>query len=88
MGNTRGGGKRGGKGSLPRYLLDNKVPPKIMAKLLAVIFMFNYLPDLVTFQHAMALLLVEYGSYLNEHVRTNYLNVATPHNLGGWFLGL
>ena len=83
MGNTRSGSKRGGKGLLPRYLLDNKVPPKIMAKLLAVIFMFNYLPALATYQHAMLLLLDEYGTYLNEHVRTHYLNVDTPHNLGG-----
>ena len=32
MGNTRGGGKRGGKGSLPRFLLDQGVPVKTMRK--------------------------------------------------------
>ena len=34
MGFTRGGGIRGGKGSLARYLLDNRVPPKVMAKMM------------------------------------------------------
>ena len=32
MGNTRGGGKRGGKGSLPRFLLDQGIPVKTMRK--------------------------------------------------------
>ena len=36
MGLTRGGGKQGGKGSLPRYLLDHGAKPKVMAKVMWV----------------------------------------------------
>ena len=35
MGGTRGGGHRGGKGSLPRYLLEQGVPPKVMTKMMS-----------------------------------------------------
>ena len=56
MPNKRGGGKRGGKGSLPRYLLDNGCSAEKMAKIMAKIILFNYLPDAETFKVATNLL--------------------------------
>ena len=49
FGLTRGGGKRGGKGSLPRYLLDHNVPAKVMGKMMGTIMLFNFLPSPVIF---------------------------------------
>ena len=45
FGGTRGGGKRGGKGSLPRYLLDHGVPPKMMGEMMSKLLLFNYVDE-------------------------------------------
>ena len=69
MGNTRGGGKRGGKGSLPRYHLDQGVPAKVMASMLSLVILFDCVPNAVIFEQAMILLLFEYSEHINKHVR-------------------
>ena len=51
----RGGGVRGGKGSLPRYLLDHGVLPKVMTGMISTIIMFNYIPDDEVFEEAIKL---------------------------------
>ena len=83
MPNTNGGGKRGGKGSLPRYLLDNLCPADIMAKIMAKIILFNFLPDADTYRVATKLLIDEYRDYINDHVLQNYLDPEDPNKIGG-----
>ena len=83
MGNTRGGGKRGGKGSLPRYLLDQGVPAKIMAAMISIIILFNSILNPSVFAHAMTLFIAEYDQYINQHVRDAYLEPNDPKRLGG-----
>jgi hypothetical protein len=41
MPNTRGGGKRGSKGSLARYLLEMGIPPKTVSKVSDFSFVFR-----------------------------------------------
>ena len=53
MGMTRGGGKRGGKGSLPHYLFDQGVPAKVMSSMLALLILFNCIPNALVFANAM-----------------------------------
>ena len=88
MGMTRGGGKRGGKGSLPRYLLDQGVPAKLMSSMLALLILFNCIPNGVVFAHAMALFIHEFNDHINEHVRENYLDPHEPRKLGGRAAGM
>ena len=88
FGGTRGGGKRGGKGSLPRYLLDNKVPQKLMAEMMSKLLMFNFIRGRDVFKHAMMLFIEEYRSNINEHVRANYLDPCDPRKLGGRAAGI
>ena len=83
MGMTRGGGIRGGKGSLPRYLLDQGVPPKVMAKMMSIIIMFNYIPDDEVFEEAMKLFHEKYKDHINEHVMSFYLDPTNSMKLGG-----
>ena len=83
MGNTRGGGKRGGKGCLPRYYLDQGVPAKVMlASMLSLFILFNCVPNAVIFQQAMTLLLFEYSEHINKHVHNKYLDPKDPRKLG------
>jgi hypothetical protein len=83
MGFTRGGGYRGGRGSLPRYLLKQGVPPKMMTKMMSIIIQFNYIPDDEVFEEAMTLFCEEFGEYTNKHVREYYLDPKKPKKLGG-----
>ena len=83
IGGTRGGGKRGGKDSLPRYLLDHNVPMKVMSRMMGKILLFNYLPDATVFYYAMQLFLDQYKDYVNDHMRTSYLDPACAQKLGG-----
>jgi hypothetical protein len=83
MGFTRGGGYRGGKGSLPRYLLKQGVPPKVMTKMMSLIIMFNYIPDDDVFEEAMKLFCKEFADHINNHVKENYLSPTDPKKLGG-----
>ena len=68
FGGTRGGVKRGGKGSLPRYLLDNKVPQKLMAEMMSKLLMFNFIRGRDVFKHAMVLFIEEYTPYIIEYI--------------------
>ena len=56
-GGTRGVCYRGGMGSLAlaRYLLQIGVPPKLMAKMMSIIILFNYLPSNEVCEEAMKL---------------------------------
>ena len=83
VGGSRGGGKRGGKGSLPRYLLDQNVPMKVMSRMMGKILLFNYLPGPTVFYYAMMLFLDHYKEYINDHMRTAYLDPACAWKLGG-----
>lgn len=83
MPHTKGGGKRGGQGSLCRYLLDHGCPPDVMAKIMSKIILFNYLPDKETFKVATQLLIEEYAPYLDEHVLKNYLDPNDANKIGG-----
>ena len=83
MGFTRGGGYRGGKGSLPRYLLEKGVSPKLMTKMMSLIIKFNYLPNAKHHEEAMELFLAEFDEHINEHVRNEYLDPQNPMKLGG-----
>ena len=58
MGLTRGG-KRGRKGSLPRYLLDYGVKPKIMAKMMSLVLMLFWLPSKLEYEQTMTLFVKE-----------------------------
>ena len=80
---SKGGGKRGGKGSFCRYLLDHGCPAKVMAKIMDKIFKFNYLPCAETFKVATNLLISEYKEHLNEHVLAEYLDPNNPNKIGG-----
>ena len=84
---TRGGGKRGPKGSLPRYLLDQGVDPRVVIRMMALIILFNYLPNKTIFKHAMTLFLSEFSEHVNNHVCRHYLNPLEPRLLGGRSVG-
>ena len=69
MGFTRSAGYRGGSGSLPKYLLEKDVLPKIITKMMSLIIKIN---DLTTAKHheeVMVLLLTEFNAYNNDHVK-------------------
>ena len=88
FGGSRGGGKRGGKGSLPRYLLDHGVTPKMMVKMMSKLLLFNYICEREVYRHAMLLFLDEYKDHVNSHVRSNYLDPDDPRKLGGRSAGV
>ena len=88
MGLTRGGGKRGGKGSLPRYRLDHGVPPKIMTKMISIVLLLHWLPSKIEYEQAMLLFVDEFSQYINEHVKRTYLDPKRPENLGGRAAGV
>ena len=88
FGGTRGGGKRGGKGSLPRYLLDHGVPPKLMGVMMSKLLLFNYVGSREVFKHGMHLFLGEHKDHVNPHVRSNYLDPDDPRKLGGRSAGV
>ena len=84
---SHGGGKSEGKGALLHYLLDNKVSPKVMAKMLSIIILFNYIPDGTIFEEAMEQLSEEFGEYINDHLKRNYLDGKIPRKLSGQAAG-
>ena len=88
FGGTRGGGKCGGKGSLPRYLLDQGVTPKIMGAMMSKLMLFNYVHGREVYWHAMLLFLDEYKVHVNPHVRANYLDPEDPRKLEGRAAGI
>ena len=88
MGFTRGGGKRGGKGSLPRYLLDNGVNPKVMARMMSLVLLMLWLPSKLEYEQAMSLFVNEFKEHINDHITKNYLDPKRPENLGGRAVGV
>ena len=88
MGLTRGGGKRGGKGSLPRYVLDNGVKPKIMARMMSLVLLMLWLPSKLEYEQAMILFTKEFKEHINDHVAKTYLDPTHPENLGGRAAGM
>ena len=88
MGLTRGGGKRGGKGSLPRYLLDNGVKPKVMAKMMSLVLLMLWLPSKLEYEQAMTLFVKEFKEHINDHVAKTYLDPEHSENLGGRAAGV
>ena len=66
-----------------RYLLDHGCKAETMAKIMAKIILFNFLPDRETFSVAMSLLIKEYKDHLSAHVLENYLDPKDPNKLGG-----
>ena len=68
MGLTRGGGKRDGKGSLPHYLLDNRVKPKVMARVMSLVLLMLWLPSKLEYEQANALFVKEFKEHSNDHV--------------------
>ena len=69
-----GKGKRGGKVSLLHYLLDYKIPPKVMAKMMSIMIFFNYIQSGKIFEKAMKLFYEEFGDPINDHWKRNYLD--------------
>ena len=59
-----------------------------MTRMMAKLILFNYLPCVEEFRHAMILFLLEYDEYINNHIRENYLDPDQPHKLGGRAAGL
>ena len=59
-----------------------------MAFMLALIIVFNCIPNVVIYATAMELFLSEYSDYTNVHVRSKYLNPADARKLGGRAAGI
>ena len=59
-----------------------------MASMLALLILFNCIPNGVVFAHARALFIHEFNDHINEHVRENYLNPQEPRKLGGRAAGM
>ena len=70
----RGKGKGGGKFLLWCYLLDYKVPPKVLAKMMSILIFFNYIPNGEIFEEALKLFYEEFGDPINNHLKRNYLD--------------
>ncbi len=82
---SRGGGYRGGKGSVHRALLDNKVPQKLVGKIVGLLLMMTFIPpnEIEAYETAIDLLIEEYGTYLSPTFRAQYLT-KNPNDLGGF----
>lgn len=85
---SRGGGYRGGRGSLPKALLDNKVPRETMGKIIAYILMISYIApsDHEVFAHALQMLIQEFQPCFSANIIKQYLN-GNRFDLGGWCAG-
>lgn len=81
---SRGGGYRGGKGSIPKKLIEDGVPRKIVGKIVGLLLMMTFIApdDNETFNLAIDLLIDEYGEYLSKHLKETYLT-KNPNHLGG-----
>ena len=88
MGLTRGDGKRGGKGSLPCYLLNHGVKLKVMAKMMSLVLLMLWLPSNLVYEQAMTLFVKEFKDHINDHVAQTYLDPKHPENLGGRAAGV
>ncbi len=85
---SRGGGYRGGRGSLPKALLDSNVPQKIMGKIVGLALMMSYIApsDTDVFHTAIQMLKSEFNQYLSENIIKQYLN-GNPKDFGGCCAG-
>ena len=85
---SRGGGYRGGRGSLPKALLDSNVPRKIMGKIVGLALMISYISpnDTEIFQTAVQMLQSEFKQYLSNSIIAQYLN-GNPNDFGGCCAG-
>ena len=85
---SRGGGYRGGKGSIHKALLDSKVPREIIAKIVGVLIMMTFIPPdkRESYSAAIDLLIKEYGDFLSKNFRAQYLT-KDPNHLGGLCAG-
>ena len=85
---SRGGGYRGGKGSVHKALLDNDVPRRIIGKIVSLMIMMTFIPpdDIESYRTAVDLLLEEFDEYLSDNFRSQYLT-GDPNDLGGLCAG-
>ena len=85
---SRGGGYRGGKGSVHKALLDNNVPKDIVGKMVGLMIMMTFIPphDIESYKSAIKLLIDEFGDYLSQNFRDQYLT-GNPTDLGGLCAG-
>ena len=60
---------------------------KVMSRMMGKILLFNYLPGPTVFYYAMQLFLDHYKEYINDHMRTAYLDPACARKLGGRVAG-
>lgn len=88
MGGMRGGVKRGGKGLLQQYFLNQKVPVEIMTKMMKKVMLFKYFPGRIMPGKAMRLFLKEYVKYVHSRVRKHYLDPPNPQKLCGCATGV
>jgi hypothetical protein len=81
---SRGGGFRGGKGSIVKALLDANVPRETVGKIVGHLIMMTYIApdDNETFHNAIQLLKHQYGEHLSTHICETYLT-GNPCDLGG-----
>lgn len=80
---SRGGGHRGGRGSLCRCLLNHGCSKKQMKKILGLVFMMSKIPCgcLEDFRSAVKLLLEEFDKLLKPYVKKTYFS-GDPSDLG------
>ena len=73
---SRGGGYRGGRGSLPKALLDNKVSHAMMGKIVGLILMISYIApnDRGIFLTAVEMLKIEFKQHLSDNIIKQYLS--------------
>ena len=85
---SRGGGYRGGKGSVHKALLDSKVPREIISKIVGLLIMMTFIPPdkRESYETAVDLLIKEYGDFLSTNFRAQYLT-KDPNHLGGLCAG-
>ena len=65
----RGKGKRYGKFLLWCYLLDYKVSPKVLAKMMSILIFFNYIRNGKIFEEALKLFYEEFDDPINDHLK-------------------
>ena len=58
---------RGGKGSLPHYLLGHKVSPKVMRKMMVLLLLCHWLPSKLEYEQAMLLFWDEFSTYIKKN---------------------
>jgi len=85
---SRGGGYRGGKGSVHKALIDNEVSRPNVGKIVGLMLLMTFIPptDNERYESAVDLLIKEYGEHLSANFRAQYLT-KNPNHLGGLCAG-